>query len=183
MYLMGVFKKNSKPRVNNKRGPSKSNTDPSTMNLVDVPGFIDGTQPVLLGSGRRSMLDTFETSYDSNLYESIIKQLNEQSYIELNKGKDGSYFIRGFGVNADSSIEVKNVVLDKNILKFEQLQNEEDDIWINYTLTSNPNKVTLNDKTYMSKYVYYPDKGTVIVYLVLDEQAHPFMTLSDTLFR
>ena len=59
MYFLGVFgdlfKKKSKPRVNDKRGSSRSNTDPSTMNLVDVPGFIDGqtdkTQPVLLGTG------------------------------------------------------------------------------------------------------------------------------------
>ena len=162
MYFLGVFddlfKKKSKPRVNDK---SRVNDKPS-------------------------MLDTFETSYDSNSYESIIKQLNEQSYIELNKGKDGSYFIRGFGVNAESSIEVRNVDLDNinNVLEFEQLQNAKEDKWISYKITSNPNKVTLKSVgTRKSKYVYYPDKGTVIVYLIVKRKEYPLMTLSDTVFK
>ena len=159
MYFMGVFgdlfKKKSKPRVNDK---SRVND-------------------------KQSMLDTFETSYDSNSYESIIKQLNEQSYIELNKGKDGSYFIRDFGVNAESSIEVRNVDLDNinNVLEFEQLQKDK---WISYKITSNPNKVTLKSVgTRKSKYVYYPDKGTVIVYIIVKRKEYPLMTLSDTVFK
>ena len=75
MYFLGVFgdlfKKKSKPRVNDKRGSSTSNTDPSTMNLVDVPGFIDGqtdkTQPVLLGTGP-SKPQQVEGEYNINTY-------------------------------------------------------------------------------------------------------------------
>ena len=163
LYLTGVlekiFKKKSKPRVNDKRGTSDKR-------------------------GPSTMLDTFETSYDSESYRSIINFLSQNSGMELTKREDGRYFIRGFGINAQDD-EVKDVVIGKNLLKFKILQNTANNEWISYTFSNNPNKITINGKSYLSKYVYYPDKGTVIIYRSYNDYDYGVypITISDTVFN
>tara|TARA_Y100001958_G_scaffold158790_1_gene157761 strand:+ start:2339 stop:3040 length:702 start_codon:yes stop_codon:yes gene_type:complete len=189
MYLMGVFddlfKKKSKPRVNDKRGPSSSNKDLSTMNLVNIPGFIDGqtdkTQSGLLGSVRkRSILDTFDKTNGPLPSQFEYNKPNVQTYSYENKQL---YFISPEG-SGDKRYPVS---FEKNPEYFE-IEVNQSNLDVIYKFKFNELTVTVKDTeqpqseaniySTKAKYEYYPDANVVVV-----SQPSGFIVLPEELFR
>ena len=185
MFFMGVFddlfKKNGKPRVNDKR----SNTDPSNMNLVDIHGFIDGrtdeTQPGLLGSVRkRSMLDTFDKTNGPLPSQFEYNKPNVQTYSYENKQL---YFISPEG-SGDKRYPVS---FEKNPEYFE-IEVNQSNLDVIYKFKFNELTVTVKDTeqpqseaniySTEAKYEYYPDTNVVVV-----SQPSGFIVLPEELFR